>query len=90
MRDLLITIHDYMQSGKAGDPNGKFTLNQFLEIVRNTVEQNEPKEGDSITIKATGVVKEIGRGHGACYLVELPQLDYSEPREVWVNPNEII
>lgn len=90
MKELLVAIADYMQSGKAGDPNGKFTLNQFLTIVRNAVEEGEAKEGESITIKTRGIVRKVGRGHGTCYLVELPQLDFNEARMIWINPEETI
>lgn len=34
MKYLLEATEEYINSGKGGDPNGKFTLNQFRDIVK--------------------------------------------------------
>lgn len=37
-----------------------------------------------------GRVVDVSNAHGTCYLVELPQRDFTEPRRVWLDADEVV
>ena len=46
------------------------------------------QEGDIVLVTVEAEVLKVSRGHGECYLVELPQKDFTGLRTVWVNEDE--
>lgn len=47
------------------------------------------KIGSKVLITVEAEVVQIGKGHGECYQVILPQKDYQEPRTIWLEPDEV-
>lgn len=86
MNQLVKAIEQYISSGKAGDPNGKFTLNQLREIA----EILGPKIGDTLTVIVTGTVIDTSDSHGKSYKIALDTKDfYDDNRVIWLDESEI-
>ncbi len=47
------------------------------------------KNGEIVKIIVEAIVTDYSDSHGLCYEVELPQKDYSKPRRIWVDANEV-
>jgi hypothetical protein len=47
------------------------------------------KTGEKVTVSITGTIVNMSNSHGLCFLVQLPQKDFSEKRQIWLNEDEI-
>lgn len=49
-----------------------------------------PKEpADYVRISVIGRIVKSSDSHGICHLVEVPQLDFAQPRMMWITDDEI-
>jgi hypothetical protein len=53
------------------------------------VSENRHKIGQEVMVSVSAVVTDISDAHGLCYEVELTQRDYSNPRTIWLEPDEL-
>jgi hypothetical protein len=47
------------------------------------------ENGETVRITVEAIVTDYSDSHGLCYQVELPQKDYSKPRRIWVDADEL-
>lgn len=47
------------------------------------------KKGDKVVIMVEVTIIDTSNSHGLCFEVLLPQMDFREPRKVWIDEKEL-
>lgn len=47
------------------------------------------KEGDKVKVITEGTVVKVSNSHGLAVLLQLDQRDFTEPRLIWIDEDEI-